>query len=152
VGMRLLVALSVALFVVGCGGGSKPSKPPPTPSDATIIRAWADKLRMSDVDGATAYFGVPVKVANGTPPLVLNTRPLVRAFNESLPCGARLASTTRDGPRTIATFVLTDRPGSSCGAGKGDKAATEFLIRNGRIVEWTRVPLPSDQGPVSPAV
>ena len=91
--------------------------------------------------GATRLFGLPVIVENGTPPQVLTTRTAVRAFNESLPCGARLLSTRRRDRYTVATFRLTDRRGGACGAGVGDKAATAFRLRGGRIVEWLRVPI-----------
>ena len=144
----LLLALSISALACGCGGGSsaKPAKAPTTkpPSvrsgDATVIRRWADTLRAGDIGGAARFFGLPVIVENGTPPQVLRSRAAVRAFNESLPCGARLLSTRRRDRYTIATFRLTDRPGGACGAGVGDTAATAFRLRRGRIVEWLRVP------------
>jgi len=107
------------------------------------------------VAGATRLFGLPVIVENGTPPQVLSTRAAVRAFNESLPCGARLLSTRRRDRYTVATFRLTDRPGGACGTGAGGTAATAFRLRRGRIVEWLRVPLgagePAPPSPPRPA-
>ena len=142
-----LVAL--ALVASGCGGGDDDPKPAPPPpqvqqnDDARVIRRWSDLLRHGQVDAAAALFAVPVTVANGTPPVRLVSRPEVAAFNESLPCGARLLSTTRRAPYTVATFRLTNRPGGGgCGPGTGEKAATAFRIERGRIVEWLRVPIP----------
>jgi hypothetical protein len=83
-------------------------------------------------------------VANPSPFLSLQTRAAVEAFNRALPCGARLLATER-GQRSlvIATFRLTERPGRGrCDTGTGDLARTAFLIRDGRIVEWLRVPDP----------
>lgn len=105
------------------------------------MRAWADALRAGHVDQATRLFAVPALVANGGPPVKLTTRAEIRFFNESLPCGARVASTER-GPRgfTIVTFVLTERPGGGdCRGGVGSTARTAFRIRNGRITDWLRV-------------
>ena len=137
----------LALAAAGCGGGDDPKPAPPPPQvqqndDARVIRRWSDLLRHGKVDAATALFAVPVTVANGTPPVRLVSRPEVAAFNESLPCGARLLSTTRRAPYTVATFKLTGRPGGGCGPGTGEKAATAFRIERGRIVEWLRVPIP----------
>ena len=85
---------------------------------------------------------------NGTPPRLLRSRAAVRAFNESLPCGARLLSTRRRDRYTIATFRLTERVGGDCGAGVGGTAATAFRLRGGKIVEWLRVP--ARGGPAGP--
>ncbi len=105
------------------------------------MRAWADALRAGHVDQATRFFAIPAFVANASPPIELTTRSEVRAFNESLPCGARVASTKR-GPRgfTIVTFVLTERPGPGvCGRAVGQTARTAFRVRNGRITDWLRL-------------
>ena len=142
----------VALIAGGCGGGDdggRPAAPAPPPSaaqtpraDAAVIRAWSDTLSRGRPGEATRFFAVPATAANGTPPIVLDTRALVRDFNASLPCGARLLRTTRRGQYTVATFRLTERPGGNCGPGAGGTAATAFRIRDGRIVEWLRVPVP----------
>ncbi|HYZ27475.1 MAG TPA: hypothetical protein VE570_00350, partial [Thermoleophilaceae bacterium] len=48
---------------------------------------------------------------------------------------------------TVATFVLTERPGSqSCGA-TGKLVAAAFLLRHGKISEWRRVLVPPPLGP-----
>jgi hypothetical protein len=77
----------------------------------------------------------------------------VEAFNQSLPCGARLTAASSSGKYTIAAFVLTERPGEGqCGDGVGEQAKTAFVIQGGLITEWRRVvdsgqPPPPDQGP-----
>jgi hypothetical protein len=152
--------LAIVAAVGGCGGSSggggattartpTPAQPGPgAASDARVIRSWSDALRAGHLDAAARFFAVPVVVENGTPPLELSTREAVRAFNESLPCGARLVRTQHAGRYTVATFVLTDRRGGHCGTGVGQKAATAFAIRGGKIAEWRRVPLPaSPKGP-----
>src|ERR1019366_8619235 len=65
------------------------------------------------------------------------------AANETLPCGAKLISASRLGRYVNALFRLTDRPGpggGGCGSGAGQTARTDFLIADGRILEWIRAP------------
>jgi SnoaL-like domain len=123
----------VAALLAGCGEHRPPS-------DAAVIRDWADTLRRGDVEGASRLFALPATVANGPPRQRLTTRAQVRAFNESLPCGARLLRTRRKGRYTVARFRLTERRGGDCGGGVGATAETAFRLRDGRIVEWLRVP------------
>lgn len=146
--------LAVAIAVGGCSdspkkrspGGSGGASPAAVPNqDARVIRQWSDLLRKGKVDAATTLFAIPATVQNGTGPLLLDSRRLVFGFNQSLPCGAELLTTTRRGPYTIGTFRLTDRPGGGCGTGSGEKAATAFRIVDGKIVEWLRVPVPTPQ-------
>ena len=147
--ISLRTGAAIALCgVAGCGGGSGGQSTPgpgpsPTPrTDEQIIRAWVDELRAGRVEGASRYFSIPSTAANGTPPMRLRDVPEVRAFNGSLPCGARLVRTVKRRRHTIGVFVLTDRPGGDCGSGVGHQAATAFLIRDGKIVEWLRVDVP----------
>ncbi len=120
-----------------------------SPSDAEVIRSWAQALTAGRLDKAASYFALPAVVANGTPPIRITRRAEVRDFNELLPCGARLVATARHGAYTFATFRLTDRVGGGCGTGTGTLAATAFLIRHGKIVEWRRLPTPGT-GPQAP--
>ncbi len=158
-GRATAVALAaLVIAAAGCGGDDDP-KPAPgqgasgqsapgrtaASGDARVIRRWSDLLRRGQVDDASALFAVPATVANGTAPIQLGSPPEVRAFNDSLPCGARLLSTTRRAPYTVGTFELTGRPGGDCGPGTGEKAATAFRIEHGRIVEWLRVPVPPEK-------
>ncbi len=155
------VALAAASGLTGCGAGHgppaasspvlrtpttaapapAPAKPPAGTTAALVVQAWADALRRGDVQAATRYFAVPVRVANGGPPVRLRTRGAVRFFNETLPCGAKVLHTE---PAThgfiIVTFVLTERPGGGgCGSGAGQTARTAFRVRHGRITDWLRV-------------
>jgi hypothetical protein len=112
-----------------------------------VITAWSDELRAGHVQRAASYFDVPVIVQNATPPVRLDTRKEVLAFNQTLPCGAHIVRTLAGAHYTVATFVLTERPGSpGCGA-TGKLAATAFLLHNGKISEWRRVLVPPPLGP-----
>ena len=156
------VLLIAAVVMVGCGDSSSGDKPASKPAprsagqpakqaDVRVIRGWVDSLRAGHVDAAAGYFAVPTLVQNGTPLLKLRTRAQVRLFNEALPCGARLLRTFQSGRYVAATFKLTERPGGDCGKGTGSEAATAFVIRAGKIVEWRRVPLPGERIPPTPA-
>jgi hypothetical protein len=137
-----LIAVTGLLTVAGCGGSSDQSSVPGgADADAVrVIMGWADELRAGHVEDASDFFSLPTVVQNGTPPLQLTDRREVVEFNESLPCGARLTRAESRGRFTIATFVLTERPGpGECGAGVGDTAETAFVIHEGHISEWRRV-------------
>lgn len=112
-----------------------------------IITAWSDQLRAGHVKRAASYFDVPAIVQNATPPVRLDTKREVLAFNQTLPCGAHIVKTFAGSQYTVATFVLTERPGSpGCGA-TGKLAATAFLLHDGKISEWRRVLVPPPLGP-----
>jgi hypothetical protein len=160
---RLLPVAIAAAALGGCGGSSShkqpdPSSAPPAasngprakparPADVAVIKRWSDSLRTGHPAVADRLFGIPAVVQNGTPPLELRSRRDVHTFNSSLPCGAVLIDTRVLGGYDVATFRLTDRPGSSCGPGSGQRAATAFRIRRGRIVEWRRVAVPDGKAP-----
>ena len=152
---RAIAALATGLVVLaGCGAGAGSSVPGGANPDATrVIKEWADELRAGDVQAASERFEIPAVVQNGTPPLTLTDRQEILLFNESLPCGAELTRAETRGRFTVATFRLTERPGpGECGTGVGESAQTAFVIRDGRIAEWRRVPdqsaQPPSQGPV----
>jgi hypothetical protein len=112
-----------------------------------VITHWSDELRAGHVRRAASYFAVPAIVQNATPPLKLTSRHDVLEFNRALPCGAHVVKTLAGHRYTVATFVLTERPGSNgCGA-TGKLAATAFLLRHGKISEWRRVLVPPPLGP-----
>jgi hypothetical protein len=143
------VAALCLAWIVGCGSSSKDETTIPGGADADAVRVikdWADELRAGDVSSASDRFAIPTVVQNGTPPLRLTERRQVEAFNRSLPCGAKLTAASSSGKYTIATFVLTERPGEGeCGNGVGEQAKTAFVIHNGLIAEWRRV-VDIDQG------
>jgi len=137
----------------GAAPRSAPGGGKAEPTAERVIRGWSDALRAGDVNRAAGYFAVPSVVQNGTPPIRLNSRREVRAFNLSLPCGAALVRTEAAGPYVAATFRLTDRPGGQCGDGKGGVARTAFAIRNEKIVAWRRLPdesAPDEGAPPTP--
>jgi hypothetical protein len=114
--------------------------------DVRVIYAWVTALARGDVDAAARYFAIPSVAENG--PILARIKSLddARRFNSSLPCGARLIRAETQGDFTTATFTLIERPGpGSCGSGTGNKAATAFVIKDGKIVEWRRVPTPEER-------
>ncbi|HEY8582045.1 MAG TPA: hypothetical protein VIL49_03830 [Capillimicrobium sp.] len=154
VALALLVAAAVAVALAvsgdGSGGGVEREEPsfsatqPPPPGgteDAAVIEAWSATLAAGDVREASAYFHRPALVQTDPrgPAVRLATGAEVRAFNAGLPCGAKLLDSAPHGRYTIATFRLLERPGARCDA-PGATASTAFLIRDGRIAEWRRVP------------
>ena len=151
--------LLAALFLAALGGcGSSGGGQGTTiagsaePGHVQVIERWADELRAGDVIAASERFAIPTVVQNGTPPLRLTDRRQIEAFNNSLPCGARLTAAVESGRYTIATFKLTERPGiGRCGNGVGEQAKTAFVIEDGLITQWRRVVDTGeggDQGPV----
>jgi hypothetical protein len=119
------------------------------PAAVAVIRAWSDALRRGDVRGAARYFSLPSVMINGTDAsgdavvITIGTRAEADEANASLPCGAVLLSTDQRGRYINALFRLTGRPGvggSDCGTGVGSTARTNFVIVDGRILEWIRAP------------
>jgi len=110
------------------------------PQRASVVRAWSAAMRAGDIDAANALWAAPAKVQNGTPVLTLKTRDDIGIFNGSLPCGSVVTSAGgATGGFTIATVRLTERKGAECGAA-GATARTAILVRDGKIVEWYRLP------------
>jgi hypothetical protein len=157
--LTLAVLAATLGLAIGCDGDSGESGGAEIPGGADheavrVIQAWVDELRAGHVAAAAGYFTFPSIVENGTPPVTLRTRDDALAFNRSLPCGAKLIRATPVGPYIAATFRLTERPGAgSCGSGTGNLARTAFIIREGKIAQWRRLPDPAQgeavpQGPV----
>ena len=138
----------------GPGASSESSEIPggADPEAVQVIDDWSRTLSEGDVEGAADYFAVPSIAQNGTPPLDLDSRDDVIAFNEALPCGAELVEATEEDDFIVATFELTDRPGGGCGPGAGGEAKTAFVIEDGKIAEWRRAadePVePQAEGPI----
>jgi hypothetical protein len=153
----LVAAASLLALLLGCGGsgGSDSTETgtvslPPGHADVLVIGNWVDALRAGHVQAAAAYFAIPSVVENGTAPELIKTRADAVTFNRSLPCGAKLVRAKPAGRYIAATFRLTERPGGECGSGVGQLARTAFLIRDGKIAQWRRLPnpAPSPGGPV----
>lgn len=148
----MAVLAGLVLGLSGCGSGDGGHARRSGPSPEAVIKAWVDSLRSGNVSHAASYFALPAVVQNGTPPLRLTTRAELRAFNASLPCGARLLRAFPSGRYTKAVFRLTERPGPGrCGPGTGQTARTAFVVRNGKIREWRRLP-DASPAPVGPVV
>jgi hypothetical protein len=150
-----------ALALAACGGSSSTTAGTDTSGDlpsghesVLVIDGWVTALRRGDIDAASGYFALPSVVENGTPPIKLRTRADVVTFNSSLPCGAKLVRAEPQGRFITATFRLTERPGGDCSGGTGQLARTAFLIKDGKIVQWRRVPGPgpSTSQPSGPVV
>ena len=109
------------------------------PAATRVVKAWTSALRRGHVDAAARYFALPSIVQNGTPPVAVRTFAQARAFNASLPCGAKFRRAVQIGRFTVVVFRLTQRPGADCGQGVGRAAGTAFVIRHGKILEWRRV-------------
>ena len=146
--ITVAAVLGVAVLS-GCGSSGDKSDTIPggaDPETVQVIKSWADELRAGDVAAASKRFAIPTVVQNGTPTLRLSTRSEVEAFNQSLPCGARLTEAVSVDRFTIATFKLTERPGpGECGNGVGETAKTAFVVRRGLITQWRRV-VDTDEG------
>jgi hypothetical protein len=136
----LLTALAATLFLAACGGDDDDTGGPAGHESVQVIEGWVDTLASGDVEGAADYFALPSVVENGTPPITLHTHADAVTFNRSLPCGAKLIRARPAGRLIDATFRLTERPGGDCGSGTGLKARTAFLIRDGKIELWRRLP------------
>src|SRR6202035_5758178 len=140
-----LLGTYATAVVLGCAGCESA-----TDTTVSLIRGWAQPLRTGKLDRAASYFALRAIVQNGTPPLRITTRREARDFNELLPCGALLIATARHGAYLDATFRLTNRVGGDCGTGLGAIAQTAFLIRDGKIAEWLRLPN-AGGGPQTPS-
>jgi len=148
------VVAACSILAAGCGAtslfhaGLEPSVAVPTrvpAGDVRVIRDWANALRAGNIHAAARYFEIPSIFFDGEDPAIeLRTVAQVEAANAALTCGARFISAREEGGYVNALFRLTNRPGpggaGGCGAGTGQTARTDFLIRNGRILEWLRAP------------
>jgi hypothetical protein len=153
-----LILIAMAGLLAGCGSGhtaTSSAKPSPAVSAAAkkqtvaenVIRGWAKALLSGKVSAAARYFALPSIFANGITSGGLGTYEIrterqARAVNESLSCGARITSITPHGKYFTAEFRLVNRSGAGadCGSGTGAAAATDFVIKNGRIIDWIRAP------------
>jgi hypothetical protein len=139
------VLAALGLVIAGCGESAPPpdqlalkrphksapeARAPVTAAERDVLSRWADELRHGDVRAASKHFRVPSQIVNLQPDVLeLNSTRRVEAFNESLPCGAKLIKVTRTISKlVVGEFELTDRPGGDCGASAGSRATFAFLI------------------------
>jgi limonene-1,2-epoxide hydrolase len=116
--------------------------PATPPSPPAIVRQWSAALNANDNVAAARLFAPNARVIQGPLDVRLSTPALALAFNESLPCAGKVLRITAQGNRATAVFLLGHRPKHVCD-GPGQKAAAVFVVRNGKIVLWEQVPVPS---------
>lgn len=130
---HLYMLAILVLALAGCGGDD----PPAARAPVDVVKAWAEAVREGDFEAANDLFAVPAKIANGAPPVILDDREKIDAFNRSLPCGAIVKNAQEIADDYVrVTFQLTE--GRGCGSGTGNDAEVSFKIVDGRIVEWLR--------------
>ena len=123
-----------------------------------VIRGWSDALRTGHVRAAAGYFRVPSEFINGPgDAYVIHSLGAAVAINAQLPCGAKLISVKQQRRFVNALFRLTTRTGrgatpGGCGSAVGQTARVDFLIRDGKIVQWVRAPDNSGGGSGAPTV
>jgi limonene-1,2-epoxide hydrolase len=123
------------------GVPTSPDGPAPAGSER-VIRTWLAAVRRADFEAAADTFARGAKVQNGGPVARLRTRAEAVLWNSALPCGAMLTSARGARGYAVVQFRLTDRRGAPCGSGRGAPAYGAIRVRDGRIVEWYRLPDP----------
>jgi hypothetical protein len=123
-------------------------EPVMTPADAKRLRrvlaAWADAVRRGEAAKAARYFSLPAIVYQASYGAVeLRSAAVAKAFNQALPCGARLVKTRADGRYIVGTFTLQDAEGRTC-ATPGEQVRVGFVFGDRRhprrFTEWWQVP------------
>jgi hypothetical protein len=162
----LLLLIALALDSCGTGSSQRPAgastgglQGAGVPDSAVaVIKGWADALRAGQLARASAYFAHPSAMINGvdaaghlTVIRILTAHDALIA-DESLPCGATLRSTGRNGPYIEADFELTSRTGAGANSsGCAGPARVDFLIGGGHIVRWLRAPTAAPPAAPTPA-
>ena len=118
----------------------------PPPSPPAVVRAWSAALNRNDNAAAARLFAPNARVVQGPLDVRLTSPRLAVAFNASLPCAGRIVRITVKGSTAVATFVLGHRPQHTCNATPGAKAAAVFVVRDGKIVLWEQVGVPTAPG------
>lgn len=158
-GLPTLVTALALIAFAGCGSDAPTETTAPAAGDPrtasadqedlAVIEGWADTLGDGDVEGAADYFALPSTAENGPVVVNIEEREDAVAFNESLPCGARVIAARTTGDLTTVTFRLYERPGGDCGTGVGARATTSFQVDDGKIVDWRRIgdlpPAPAEE-------
>jgi hypothetical protein len=166
--VRVALALMAGVPALPCGCGSstshhaakKQGKARPgvegagVPASAiAVIQGWANALREGHPKRAAAYWADPSVLINGPDSsghysvIRIETERQAIIADDTLPCGATLRSSSRDGDFIRANFTLSPRPGVAQSAGCSGPASVDFLIRDGLIVHWIR----SSSTPGSPS-
>ena len=137
--MRRAAALVLAAgALTGCGSGS--------PDAESVVRAWSQALNQGDNETAGKLFAHGARVIQGGSVLTLNTEQDAVAWNAALPCSGRILSIHSRGQTATATFLLGDRPHSTCD-GPGNRATAIFRVVRGKIVLWHQTGQPGASHP-----
>jgi limonene-1,2-epoxide hydrolase len=138
--VRRALALG-AVLVVAAAGSRAAVATRPTATPAQVVRAWSKALNANDNEAAASLFAPNALIVEGSLAARLKTHTIAVEFNDSLPCAGRVVAMTVKGHNATATFLLGHRPKHTCD-GPGEKAAALFVVKDGKIVIWERVPVP----------
>jgi len=139
--VRRALALGAVLVVAAAGSGAAVATRAAA-APAQVVRAWSKALNANDNQAAARLFAPNALIVEGSLYLRLKTHTLAVEFNDSLPCAGRVVAVTVKGHDATGTFLLGHRPKHTCD-GPGEKAAALFVVKNGKIVVWERVPVPA---------
>ena len=130
---RAAALVLAAAALTGCGSGS--------PDAESVVRAWSQALNQGDNDTAGKLFARGAEVIQGNSVLRLNTQQDAVAWNAALPCSGRILSIRSRGQTATATFLLGNRPHTTCD-GPGERATAIFRVVRGKIVLWHQTDRP----------
>lgn len=108
--------------------------------DVQVVRSWLEELSAGEVERAATRFAIPARFQNFSSVAVIRTRAEALAVTDSLPCGAEMTEAGGADGFVVYEARLTERPGGACGAGTGGVVRGAVLVRDGRMVEWYRLP------------
>src|SRR3954452_8590850 len=111
-----------------------------SPAEVRVVRGWLDALRAGHIRAAAGYFSLPARFQNFTSIAIMKTPAQALAVNQSLPCGARFLRAGTAHGFLVYEARLTERPGGGCGTGVGNVVRGAILIRDGKMIEWYRLP------------
>jgi limonene-1,2-epoxide hydrolase len=134
----LLLMLVFAAGLAGCGD-DKSADP------VKLVESWSQAINASDDETAAALFGPNALVIQDGHRTRLPGPDQALAFNSSLPCGAKITTTSVKSNEVTATFTLTRRPGHMCD-GTGESAVAVFRIEDGKITLWHELPSTAGDG------
>lgn len=109
-------------------------------AQVAVVRRWLDELRAGHVLAASRRFALPSRFQNFTDLALIRTAEQAYAVTRSLPCGARMTAAGGANGFVVYEAKLTDRPGGGCGAGIGSVVRGAVLVRDGKMIEWYRLP------------
>jgi hypothetical protein len=109
-------------------------------ADVAVVRGWLEELSRGEVRRAARRFGLPARFQNLASVAIIETPAQALAVTDSLPCGAHMTTAGGAGGFVVYEARLTDRPGGACGKGVGGVVRGAVLVRDGRMIEWYRLP------------